>query len=61
MESPDVPYYKQHPTGIECRFIVEHFPYHIGTCIAYLWRCKFKHETPIQDLYKARDHLTFEM
>lgn len=25
----------------------------------YLWRCMKKHETPIEDIEKARDYLTY--
>lgn len=54
-------HYLQHPTGIECRKIVEAFTYHIATAMAYMWRCQFKHETPVEDLRKAIQHLLFEI
>lgn len=46
------PHYTQHPSGVECIEIVEHFPYNLGNAVAYIWRCEHKGE-PIQDLEKA--------
>ncbi len=54
-------YYNQHPAGIECYRIVQEFSYNCGTAMAYIWRAEYKHETPIEDLMKAREHLTFEI
>lgn len=47
-------HYTSHPSGVECIKIVEHFNFCIGGAIKYLWRCHYKHDTPIQDLKKAR-------
>jgi len=57
---PDVPHYKQHPVA-ECKEIVQEFTYNIGVAMAYLWRAKYKHETPIEDYQKAIDHIGFEI
>ena len=58
---PDVPHYRQHPSGMECKDIAGHFSYNIGTAIAYLWRCEHKHDDPCVDIRKAIDHLNFEL
>lgn len=52
-------HYTWHPTGIECRQIVEHFSYNIGSAIAYLWR--HKHKNGRQDLEKAIKHIQMEI
>lgn len=60
---PSAPYYK-HPTipGLEARHVIEAFPYHIATAMAYEWRCGRKPGIdPITDLEKAIDHLRFEI
>jgi len=46
-------HYKQHPAGIECIDVIEHFPANIANAMKYLWRCDHKHPMPDQDLEKA--------
>ena len=41
-------HYKQHPSGIECITVVEHFNFNLGNAIKYIWRQK-----SITDLEKA--------
>jgi len=53
-------HYRWHPSGIECKDVVEEFPYHIGVAIAYLWRVGRKGDA-IEDIEKARTHLQFEI
>lgn len=53
-----------HPTipGLEARHVIENYPYHIATAIAYLWRCGRKEGVdPLDDLRKAKMHLEFEL
>jgi hypothetical protein len=45
-------HYNQHPSGIECIDIVEHFNFNIGNAIKYLWRAGLKGDA-IEDLKKA--------
>lgn len=53
-------HYNWHPSGIECKTIVQEFPYNLGTAIAYIWRsehkCTFK-----SDIKKAIKHLEMEL
>lgn len=58
---PDVPHYRAHPSGVECKDIVQEFSYNIGTAMAYLWRAELKHDDPREDIGKAIDHLHFEL
>lgn len=46
------PHYNEHPSGVECITITEHFNFNIGNAIKYLWRVDSKHD-PIEDLQKA--------
>jgi len=60
VEAPN--HYKWHPSGVECKDIVQEFPYNIGTAMAYLWRCGRKDSsTKLEDLRKAKRHLEFEI
>jgi hypothetical protein len=45
-------HYTQHPSGVECIQITEHFNFCVGNAIKYLWRAGLKDDT-IQDLCKA--------
>lgn len=53
------PSHYDHPTGVKCYEIVEHFPYHIATAMAYLWRENKKNG--IEDIKKAIKHLEMEL
>ena len=46
------PHYTDHPSGVECIQITEHFNFCVGNAIKYLWRAGLKDDT-IQDLQKA--------
>lgn len=46
------PHYTQHPSGVECCDIVEHFNFCVGNAIKYLWRAGLKGDA-IEDLRKA--------
>lgn len=58
IRAPD--HYTWHPTGIECATIVDEFPYHIGTAMAYLWRHAHK-GCAAMDLRKAIQHIEMEL
>lgn len=45
-------HYVQHPAGVECIAITEHFTFNIGNAIKYLWRHAHKGDA-VSDLRKA--------
>lgn len=57
--NPD--HYKQHPSGIECIIVAEHFSFCLGNAIKYMWRAGAKSADPIEDLKKARWYLDREI
>jgi hypothetical protein len=54
-------HYTNHPSGVECKDIVKHMTWAVGTAVAYLWRCDDKHPDPIEDLEKAIRSIEFEI
>ena len=57
-DTPDMvnhpPHYTQHPSGVECIEITEHFNFCIGNAIKYLWRAGLKEGADsVEDLEKA--------
>ena len=48
-------HYNEHPSGVECITIVEHFNFNIGNAVKYLWRAGLKggREKRIEDLRNA--------
>lgn len=64
MEGDDVnhpPHYNQHPSGVECIEIVEHFNFNVGNAVKYLWRAGIKDDNPSKDLMKARWYIDREL
>lgn len=53
------PHYTQHPSGIECLDVVEHFSFTLGNVIKYVWRADLK--GGVEDLKKARFYLDREI
>jgi hypothetical protein len=53
-------HYTQHPSGIECIEITEHFNFCIGNAIKYLWRAGLKGDALV-DLRKARWYIDREI
>ncbi|MEU0952825.1 DUF3310 domain-containing protein [Streptomyces niveus] len=51
------PHYTSHPSGVECIQVTEHMDFLTGNIFKYLWRMNSKHETPIEDLKKAKFYL----
>jgi len=45
-------HYVEHPSGVECITITEHFNFCIGNAIKYLWRSGLK-KNEVEDLRKA--------
>jgi hypothetical protein len=60
MKVPNIDHYTKIP-GIECKDVVSHFSYNIGTAMAYLWRADYKHTSSIADYEKAMHHIQFEI
>jgi hypothetical protein len=56
-------YYIGKKYGYEARKIVEDYElsYNLGTAVSYLLRADRKHDTPINDIRKAINHLHFEL
>lgn len=55
-------HYNSHPSGVECKTIIQEFDFNIGTAIKHLWRAGLKPNTPIlQDLRKAIQYILFEV
>lgn len=46
------PHYTNHPSGVECIQITEHYGFCIGSAIKYLWRAGLKGDA-VEDLKKA--------
>jgi hypothetical protein len=53
-------HYTQHPSGVECIRITEHFSFSIGNAIKYLWRAGLKGDA-IEDLKKAAWYINNEI
>ncbi|WP_327294433.1 DUF3310 domain-containing protein [Streptomyces sp. NBC_01197] len=54
-------HYTSHPSGIECKDIVGHYPFFVGSAIKYLWRAGLKTEDAVTDLRKAIQNIEFEI
>lgn len=54
-------HYKEHPSGVECVTIAEHFAFNLGNAIKYIWRAGLKSKDPTEDLKKARWYLDREI
>lgn len=53
-------HYLQHPSGVECIAITEHFNFNRGNAIKYIWRADEKGST-LENLRKARWYLDREI
>lgn len=54
------PHYTDHPSGVECIEIAEHFSFNLGNVLKYLWRAGRKGDR-IEDLRKAQWYLEREI
>lgn len=62
-DSPSVdhpPHYTEHPSGVECIAITEHFNFCLGNAIKYIWRAGLKGDA-VEDLKKARWYIDREL
>ena len=56
------PHYTDHPSGVECITITEHYNFNVGNAIKYLWRAGLKVGTdPVEDLRKAAWYVNREI
>ena len=53
-------HYTQHPSGVECIEITEHFNFNLGNAIKYIWRADDK-DDPVENLNKAIWYLNREI
>jgi len=58
-----VPDYYKGKNGYEARKVCDNFElsYNVGTAVTYLLRAERKHDTPIDCIQKAINHLEFEL
>jgi len=58
-----IPEYYKGKNGYEARKVCDNFDlsYHLGTAVTYLLRAYHKHETPVDCIQKAINHLEFEL
>ena len=64
MKSNRIPsYYIGRRYKIEARKVIEDFDlsYNLGTAVTYLLRAEKKHDSPIECIQKAINHLEFEL
>lgn len=54
-------HYNEHPSGVECITIAEHFGFCLGNAIKYIWRAGLKSANALEDLKKARWYLDREI
>ena len=54
------PHYGQHPSGVECIRIAEHYNFNVGNAIKYLWRAGLKGGL-LEDLQKAEWYIHREI
>lgn len=55
-------HYNEHPSGVECIDVIEHFPHNIGAAVKYLWRAGLKPgEGSERDLNKALWYVSREI
>lgn len=53
-------HYKNHPSGIECIQVTEHFNFCLGNAIKYIWRADSK-GNDVEDLLKAAWYINREI
>lgn len=52
-------HYRNHPSGVECIEIAQHFGFNLGNAIKYIWRCGEKGPA-LEDMQKARQYVRLE-
>jgi len=58
VDHPD--HYTQHPAGIECIDVIEHFCFNLGNAVKYIWRWELK-DAIVEDLKKAAWYIQREI
>lgn len=53
-------HYNEHPSGVECIDIIEHFNFNLGSAMKYIWRADFKDDA-VEDLKKAAWYIKREI
>ena len=53
-------HYTDHPSGVECITITEHFNFCVGNAVKYLWRAGLKGDA-VEDLKKAAWYIDREI
>ena len=53
-------HYRQHPSGIECIDVAEHFNFNLGNVLKYIWRAD-EHPDPLTQLKKAQWYINREI
>jgi hypothetical protein len=54
-------HYTGHPSGIECIQVTEYMGFCLGNAIKYIWRANDKHDSPLEDLRKAKWYIEREI
>ena len=54
-------HYRAHPSGVECIQVTEHMNFCCGNAVKYIWRAYLKHNSPVEDLKKARWYIDREI
>ena len=55
-------HYNEHPSGVECIEIIEHWGFNLGSAVKYIWRNGLKPgEDAVEDLKKAIWYLNREI
>lgn len=54
-------HYTEHPSGVECIDVTEHFNFCLGNALKYIWRADERPATSLIDLKKARWYLDREI
>jgi hypothetical protein len=54
-------HYTQHPSGVECIEVAEHYNFCLGNAIKYIWRAGIKSDNPVEDLKKAAWYIEREI
>ena len=62
-EDDRIPSYYKGKNGYEARKVCDNFelPYHLATATTYILRAYHKHDTPVDCIQKAINHLEFEL
>lgn len=53
-------HYTDHPSGVECITITEHFGFNLGNAVKYIWRAALK-GNQLEDLRKAEWYVKREI